>query len=105
MALRFVTPHRLTWPKRRRILASIAPLSGGVTTSLTFANNTLHYTFDSDSLPAITDTSGNSNTGTLTGTGTTVVTGQVGTNALSFNGNGGINLTDVSLLGLATATS
>ena len=71
-------------------------------TSLTVANNILHYALDTGL--TVTDTSGNSNTGILQGTGTTSVTGQIST-ALSFNGSGAITFTSVSQLGLASPAS
>lgn len=61
-----------------------------------------HYPFDDTTT---TDASGNGNTGILTGTGTTLVTGKIGSGALSFNGNGYVTFTSVAALGLATATS
>lgn len=61
----------------------------------------LHYEFETT---GVTDSSGNSNTGTLAGTGTTLVAGQIG-NALSFNGSGYVTFTSTALLGLASSTS
>ena len=71
--------------------------------SLTVANNVLHYTCDSIA-GGLTDTSGNSNTGTLQGSGTTLVSGQIGS-AISFNGSGYVSFTSVAALGLPTQTS
>ena len=51
-----------------------------------------------------TDASVNGNTGTIAGSGTTLVTGHIGS-ALSFNGSGYVTFTSVALLGLASATS
>jgi hypothetical protein len=65
------------------------------------AHLVLHYKFDDTTT---TDSSGYSNTGTLTGSGTTLVTGHIGS-ALSFTGSGYVTFTSVSSLGLATATS
>jgi Concanavalin A-like lectin/glucanases superfamily len=71
------------------------------TGALTISGLVLHYPFDN---LTTTDTSGNNNTGTIGGSGTTLVSGRIG-NALSFNGNGYVSFTSVSLLKLATATS
>ncbi len=71
--------------------------------SITFSNNVLHYTCDSIA-GGLTDTSGNSNTGILQGTGTTSVAGQIG-QAVSFNGSGYASFTSVSQLRLPTSTS
>ena len=61
----------------------------------------LHYKFDDT---VTTDWSGNSNTGTIAGSGTTLVTGQIGS-ALSFNGSGYVTFTSTSVLGLPSKTS
>lgn len=50
------------------------------------------------------DTSGNGNTGTISGSGTTLVAGKFGS-ALSFDGNGYITFTSVTALGLASAAT
>jgi hypothetical protein len=65
-------------------------------------NKVLHYPMDD---LTTTDTSGFNNTGIMSGTGTTLVTGHTGTGALSFNGSGYVMFTDVSKLELTTATS
>ncbi len=70
-------------------------------TSVTFSNLVLHYPFDDT---VTTDTSGSSNTGIISGSGTTLVSGQIGS-ALSFNGNGYVAFTSVASLGLPTQTS
>ncbi len=67
----------------------------------TIAGLILHYKFNDT---VTTDYSGNNNTGTIAGSGTTLVTGHDG-NALSFNGSGYVTFTSVSLIRLATAAS
>lgn len=71
--------------------------------SLTVANNVLHYTCDSIT-GGLTDTSGNSNTGTIAGSGTTLVAGQIG-QAVSFNGSGYVSFSSISQFVLASQTS
>jgi hypothetical protein len=73
----------------------------GVGSSVTFSGRVVHYTCDDT---VTTDSSGNSNTGVMTGTGTTLSTGLIN-NKLTFNGSGYIKFTDVSLIGLASSTS
>ena len=80
--------------------ADTASLTGTVAATV-ISGLVLHYEFENTS---VTDSSGNSNTGTIAGSGTTVVTGQIG-NALSFNGSGYVTFTSISPFTLASASS
>ena len=91
------------------IMASLAATEANDTASFTgaiavadvTAGRTLWYKFDDTTT---TDSSGNSNTGTIAGSGTTLVTGHIDS-ALSFNGSGYVSLTSISPFVLASATS
>jgi hypothetical protein len=76
------------------------PDTGGGS-SVTFSGLLLHYPCDD---LTTTDTSGNSNTGTLFGSGNVLSTGLIN-NKITLSSSGGIQFTTTSALGLATAAT